>query len=109
MGKPKTGGDCFDANAEYLLYHMNPNDNPLLVHGIVRNSGDGKPMGHCWIEHGDEVICRANGNDLVLPKDLYYALGNINDENCFKYNHKEVLEWTGYTEHWGPWELDSPR
>ena len=76
----------------------------VLVHGIVINTKSWEPMGHCWIEDGDMVIDRSNGNEVICPAVLYYAIGNIGEVK--KYSRKEYARKLMEFEHWGPWELE---
>jgi hypothetical protein len=88
--KAKTGGDCYVANGSAFLEagHANSDNPKKLVHGIVINQIDHKPMSHCWIESGETVFDYSNGRKIVLPKMVYYSIGNITEENLFKYSYK---------------------
>ena len=111
MKKPKkselpSGGDCYNVAGRYLMDHAFGEDSGLLlVHGEVGGQGPlaGIRMGHAWIEDGDMVIDNSNGTNRTIPKQLYYAIGNIGQ--TFKYTmdemRKKVLEYG----HWGPWDL----
>jgi hypothetical protein len=118
--KPKTGGDCFDSNGREFLNSLN--ENQVIVHGIVKNSVDGLPMSHCWIEEtiigniGTDkefkyTICKdfSNKNVIELPKELYYHFGNIKENECNKYNFEEYQNKLLETNNWGPWDLNCDR
>ena len=115
--KPLKNGNCYDANGRHFL--MNAERNWKLVHGVVINSADGKPMGHCWIEVENEfkytggsfkiVTCidKSNDNDIELPSQVYYMLGkvqNMRKYDIFQFN-KKIDEFGT----WGPWENDCER
>ena len=128
MKKPGKNGNCYDENGRYFLDHGK--DNWKLVHGIVINSADEKPMGHCWIEvkalpnenTGSlldqaianlppefEVMCidKSNGNDANLPQMIYYHFGKIQD--TIKYSVQEFRELVLKHSTWGPWEIECER
>ncbi len=113
------GGDCFVANGNEFL---TLSDDHILVQGIVKNSIDGLPMTHCWIERiivgnpgtkaefkYEVCIDKSNGNDVELPKQLYYMLGNIKEENVRRYTKDEYQSKLLETNNWGPWDLDCDR
>ena len=83
----------------------------LLVHGEVSGQGplEGVRFGHAWIEIGDEVIDKANGKNIRMPKDVYYAVGNIKDKpgKLFKYTWSEARRKMLEHEHYGPWDLET--
>jgi len=60
--------------------------------------------GHAWLEAPDGETCWDPNTDIVMPKLLYYALGNINEKDNFKYNRATTVKWITKTRHWGPWE-----
>lgn len=99
-------GDCYEASAKYVLYE---DPEATLVHGIPLLQTDGKPYGHSWVEKGDLCIDVSNGKHNVYPMQLFYGIGKIDPNQCKKYTAKEVNEWILKTEHWGPWELVTPR
>ena len=75
-------GDCYEAGGKFMMDNcMIGKCNYILVHGEVTGQGplEGVKYGHCWIEDGDMVIDKSNGRDLRLPKQVYYALGGIDD------------------------------
>lgn len=115
----KHNGNCYEANAKYLLYEVKPSQahRYKVCHGIAINRDDGKPYGHCWLEwkNGDAndflklrfVIDKSNGLDITMPLELYYALGGI--EKVYEYTVEEVREKLMEFEHWGAWDYDPPR
>ena len=99
------GGDCYVAAGRYIMDNHNPK--LVLVHGIVTGQGDiaGIQFGHAWVEDGDMVIDTSNGRDIQLPKQLYYALGNI--ETTKRYTMEKAMEKMLKIGHYGPWDLKS--
>lgn len=99
------GGDCYQKNGSVFLWELD-NPNALLVHGEVMGQGplEGIKFGHCWIEAGSVVFDRSNGREIAVPKDLYYAIGQIGG-NVHKYTLEQVREKVTKTKKWGPWDL----
>ena len=104
--KKKPTGDCFESAGKYIIDNGR-NGDLILVHGLAIGRGPiaGIKFSHAWIEQGDLVIDVANGRHIELPKNIYYALGNISE--TFKYTFEDVLKKTLDTGHWGPWDLIS--
>lgn len=108
------GGDCYEAALHYIMDHClgmgvkEPNHNLRLVHGEVAGQGPmaGTTFGHAWIEDGDTVIDQSNGRDIVMPKELYYALGKIGElGNTHVYTPEEARDKCLKHEVYGPWDL----
>ena len=107
-------GDCYEAAAKYIVdkvlafWAKDPKPDLLLVHGEVAGQGplEGRTLGHAWVEEGDTVIDVSNGRDIRMPKELYYAIGGIDEiGNTRVYTPEEarrkILEHKTY----GPWDL----
>ena len=104
------GGDCFEAAGRYFMDNAvfpYQREGIVLVHGEVTGQGpiEGLKYGHAWIEEGDTVIDMSRGRNVKMPKILYYALGNIEEEKTFRYTPQEFRKKIIETEHWGPWDL----
>jgi hypothetical protein len=108
-GVPKecTGGDCYIISGKYVMDHafMGDANDLFLVHGIV--TGQGKIQGieydHAWVEKGDNVLDMSCGRNIEMPKQVYYALGNI--KRIIKYTPDEMRKKINQYKHWGPWDL----
>ena len=98
-------GDCYQAAGRLMMEWSNPKS--ILVHGMVNGQGalEGKRFGHAWVEKGDIVYDYSNGKKLDLPKRVYYAMGNIKEEDNKYYKWRESLKWMVDEGHWGPWEM----
>jgi len=103
------GGDCFEASGRYMMDNAmyGGNSDLLLVHGEVTGQGPirGVKYGHAWIEDGNTIHDVSRGRDIQMPKDLYYALGNINESSVFKYDMEHMRQKILDSGHWGPWDL----
>lgn len=93
-------GDCYQANGT-LFIDMCRKDKKdiLLVHGDV---GDTQ-HGHCWVESKNFCFDNSNGNEVILPIDTYYRLGQIREEACMKYKFNFARKLMLDIGHWGPW------
>ena len=98
-------GDCFEAAGKWIMAN-DLGTNARVVHGEVTGQGalEGVKFGHAWIEIGETVLEVANGNNLKLPKAVYYAIGNIG-ANVHRYTREQALVRMLKFKHYGPWEL----
>ena len=81
-----------------------------LVHAEVAGQGPlaGVTFGHAWVLDGDTVIDRSNGRDVVMPRQLYYALGHVDEiANEYVYSWSETRDKLREFEHYGPWDLET--
>jgi hypothetical protein len=74
-----------------------------MVHG--QGPLEGKKFGHAWGEMGGMVIDNSNGNQVAMPKELYYAMGKINKREVFYYPGYKSLGKAGKAKHYGPWDM----
>ncbi len=106
-GNKMKSGDCYETNGRWMI----GKDGYKLVHGVVINQKDGKPMGHCWIERDGVVYDYSNNDEIIFPKDFYYDLAQIpvKGYKLYKYNWEKMGIMILKHEHWGPWESKPPR
>ena len=106
-------GDCYSANGRHVMnMMMSPDEKKWkLCHGVGILQTDGKPFGHAWVEYGNKCIDKSNGNDINIPKKLYYTLGNfpVKGYKIYKYSPEEAGLKMVKNKHWGPWDLKPPR
>jgi hypothetical protein len=98
-------GDCYVAAAKLV---QSADDDFVLVHGMVDGQGalKGLRYGHAWVEYkGRKVLDHSNGNKIEMPKDVYYSIGNIKEEDNKYYKPMESIKWMLKTKNWGPWEM----
>ena len=104
-------GDCFSKAGRALMDTEEQLINDTtLVHAMVRGQGklEGRRFPHAWTEMGDVVFDGANGNNIVMRKEQYYALGGVEEtKGAFaRYEHSKGLGNMLKHGHWGPWDLD---
>ncbi len=112
--KENKGGDCYVSAGNIVIKDYNNIDfmgTPYLIHAEVTGQGaiSGIKYGHAWIEDDVLVYDYSNGRKLEIPKDFYYAIGNIKTSNPKKYRKYTFLEAKRKmvkTGNYGCWDLD---
>ncbi len=114
------GGDCYIVAGKIALNKKLPifakekefpkfHGTPYVVHAEVSGQGSisGLRYGHAWVEDDLYVYDFSNGREIVFPKHIYYAIGNVVEKTpkYFKYTFKEAIEKMLETGHYGSWEL----
>jgi hypothetical protein len=120
-------GDCFEVGLQYI--HAVPAedaDRYRLCHGVPEGQGEieGLRFDHCWIERTDPlpdnmpepqrslfmqyemnitVIDKSNGNDVEMPRLMYYQMGNIRPADVKRYTADEARREAIRTGVYGPW------
>lgn len=103
-------GDCFEAAYKKLYEVFREHPEAKLVHAIVTGQGPikGVQHGHAWVEIGDTVLDYSNGRTIEMPKQIYYAVGNVDPNNSDEYktySFKEMADISLDQGTYGPWEL----
>jgi len=111
-------GDCYVKAGEFAMgkvfapAQINYIGTPYVVHAEVVGQGiiEGIRYGHAWVEDDYFVYDYSNGRELQVPKELYYAIGQVNKYNRKKYRRytfaqakKKMLE----TGHYGCWDIET--
>ena len=95
-------GDCYVVSYNYMMN----NQGAKLVHGLVDGQGalQGMTYNHSWVEEGNMIVDMTLPKEVqkTLPKEVYYALGNI--KTTFEYSFEELLGKAQEYETYGPWE-----
>ena len=93
-------GDCFEA-----AFGAQIEDSTwTLVHGVATGGPTGDMrISHAWVEREGIVYDNACGRDRTLPRELYYRVGRIRDDQCRRYTADEAAEQALTTGHYGPW------
>lgn len=99
------GGNCFEVALRNVM-DDGPNGTMLLCHGVVTGQGplSGIRFTHAWNEIGGYVLDESNGNSVLTPVDNYYAIGDIDPDEVFKYDFREMGENVLMYGTYGPWE-----
>jgi len=111
------GGDCYYIAGQFAMDNIfSPKKidyvgTPYLVHAEVQGQGHIAHIryGHAWVEDDENVYDFSNGRELVIPKPLYYAIGQISTDNpkkYQKYTFAEARQKMVQTKHYGCWDLD---
>lgn len=97
-------GNCYEDAAMELTWVGN-HQGWTLVHGRpVLQRPPFIRYGHAWLENEDGTVCWDPITRTEVPKQEYYELGQIKEEDCYQYKVKDVSYWIAMTKHWGPWE-----
>lgn len=115
-GSPPTegDGDCFVAAIDKARELANAYDNVRVVHGVPLGTGgeaEGLRFPHAWVEFtqmfGDfpvEFVADfSNGNEVIIPKQMYYQIGKIDEGFNREYAVDELDELIESNGHAGPW------
>jgi hypothetical protein len=111
-------GDCYRVGLMMIVDLHARHDNVdayRLCHGaVVGNGGDviGVRLAHCWVEHTRpdgrvDVIDQSNGNDIALPRDIYYRIGRVEPDTVIRYEPHEAMVLAIQHEHYGPWHEEA--
>lgn len=117
-GIKSKGGDCYEAAGQFCMgsaFMPEPIEfvgEPHLVHAEVKGQGkaEGIRFGHAWVEDDENVYDYSNGRRIVMPKLVYYAIGDIQTENPLKYQRYTFPEARAKmlkTKHYGSWDIET--
>lgn len=118
-GMTKTKGNCYRAAAELLLYSATLKSKkiefvgkPYLVHAEVSGKGplEGIRFGHGWVEDDEFVYDFSNDKERVVPKQVYYLLGQVETDDPKKYRRytpEQAREKLLSTRHYGCWDIET--
>lgn len=97
-------GDCYRNAANTVIFGANfGNEHIVLVHGRPRlTCPPYTRYGHAWVEVGD-IVYDVETN-VSVPKEIYYAVGNIDPGSCTTYTFVMVQWFLSEYGHYGPWE-----
>jgi hypothetical protein len=133
-GNPRLSGegDCYPTANRLVMDKIGApdEDNWRAVHGVVSGQGEleGVRFGHAWVEEtqrfplpentppeireqfGDVTFTvvhdKSNGNDVTMPAEMYYGLGQIDEATVRRYTPTETARNMARSMHHGPWEDD---
>jgi hypothetical protein len=93
-------GQCYELAGKYVL---DTNREATLVHGRpTLQRPPYEKYGHAWIEEDDEVYDPCA--DVRMSRQVYYAIGNIDEDETREYSHEDLVDKINEFGHWGPWE-----
>lgn len=108
-----TSGNCFQAAVQALM-RLPIDSGAELVHGLVTGSKGGPLEGvryaHAWVEVPDGagswiVGDHSNGNDIELPREVYYWAGKVRPEQTLRYDRDRAMGELAASGHNGPWDV----
>ena len=105
-------GDCFEVANRAMIDMTEEQEitGMKCVHAYVYGQGElkGRRFPHAWNEQGDVVFDNSNGNNIVMRKEQYYALGGIVQESgaYATYDKEDCLIKMLKHSHYGPWDLN---
>lgn len=110
---PDGDGDCYVAAMNHFMETGMTNKDVRLTHGTPIGQGaiEGVKFGHAWVEEPDAsienltwVVDKANGNDVRMPAELYYKIGQIKKSEVHRYSFDEMAEKVSDIGTYGPWD-----
>lgn len=118
--KIQAKGNCYQAAGDLFMHStmmlgkkkMDYVGKPYLVHAEVAGKGplDGIRFGHAWVEDDEFVYDFSNKIERVVPKDLYYLLGQVDTTDPTKYRRytpEQAREKMLSTMHYGCWDIET--
>jgi hypothetical protein len=116
--KLKAKGDCYRAAADFCMgkwfapKQLEFVGTPYLIHAEVKGQGmiEGIRYGHAWIEDDVNVYDFSNNREVILPKEIYYILGDVNTtdpKKYQKYTFEEARAKMLETKHYGSWDIET--
>lgn len=106
-------GDCYKSAGDFcMLAPVEFIGEPYLVHAEVKGQGkaEGIRFGHAWVEDDENVYDFSNGREIVMPKVIYYAIGDIQTKNPKKYLKYTIPEARAKmlkTKNYGSWDIET--
>jgi hypothetical protein len=107
---PDGDGDCFSKAVEQARDLAEAYDSIKIAHGYPLGTGgdaEGLRFPHAWNEFmrdGVEwVRDYSNGNEVEIPKAVYYAIGNIAEQDVNVFSLEEAEKSMSENGHYGPW------
>lgn len=108
-------GDCYVVAGRAALNGVNSMGGnkfigtPYVVHAEVSGQGDleGMRYGHAFVEDDVNVYDFSNNRQIVLPKEVYYAIGEIKTvkPKHYKYTFSQACKKMAESGHFGSWDL----
>ena len=103
-------GLCFEVAGEWFMDQClaGRGDDMRLCHGIpTLQVPPYIQFWHGWVEIWTEplIVVRNDKNpEARIPRDLFYAIGQIDPARVRRYTFADLKHWATKTNSWGPWE-----
>ena len=107
---PQRAGRCYElAFKEFTHPGDPPPPGSVLVHGyprLTKGPDKGSKFGHAWLETGRNgmTLCFDPVAQILVPSDVYYAVGQIEEIECRRYSPSEARGMALEHDMYGPWE-----
>ena len=131
--RPVGNGDCFESAVRVMNDVLSSEDKKTakICHGVPMGQGkiEGIRFDHAWVEvtrktdFGDAdpsdpqvkfmmerfptqviVYDYSNGRELQMPRELYYAIGQIDSDDVKRFSAQEAYNQMSKKGFYGPWE-----
>ena len=131
--RPVGDGDCFQSAVRVMNDVLSSEDKKTakICHGVPMGQGkiEGIRFDHAWVEvtrktdFGDAdpsdpqvkfmmerfptqviVYDYSNGRELQMPRELYYAIGQIDSDDVKRFSAQEAYNQMSEKRFYGPWE-----
>lgn len=111
--EPAENGDCGEKAVDVLIV-LASDSSTRLCHGYPTGQGEieGIKHWHAWVELNAvlpekyiEVIDVSNGNNVRMPRDLYYQIGQIDPQEVRRFTRAEAVEQLVEHKDYGPWHV----
>jgi hypothetical protein len=99
---PETG-NCYQITLELISVIENETSYKLVYGRPVLSVPPYCQFGHAWLETDDGMVLDL-AQGFTGPKDVYYALGQIDPALNIYYTRKEARALAVKHKHYGPWE-----
>ena len=112
-GELPKGGNCYKSAGDFcMLAPVEFIGEPYLVHAEVKGQkkAEGIRFGHAWVEDDENVYDYSNDREIVMPKVIYYAIGDIETNNPKKYQKYTIPEARAKmlkTKNYGSWDIET--
>lgn len=102
-------GNCYEVAATLMyirrgivLCHGRPVYRGRSLPGLIE---PGDRYNHAWNESSDRrrVYDRSNGLTIDWPREVYYRMGNMTDDDVVVYTREEAYKHIESTGTYGPW------
>lgn len=101
----RTDGECFETANNLAVTMMVRGIHDIhIVHGLVTHPAAGFRHIHAWVEVEGLIFDYSHQVGFVMPRDRYYAAGEITGAEIHYYTVQEALDEALKAAHHGPWD-----